>query len=157
VVAAQDQRSHAILETLEDRFGGSRAGFGYLVEESGVGVTGLLGFGDFDKDVTAVGHPMPQRGKARLQAGDTDCRRTHIDASAGGAQIEWNAEDADSPGGERLCAAVAIFGWKGGVSDYLWNLNLGAFACHGTPLLWCVNHPGIFFAERKTADAPTGY
>ena len=106
MVAAEQQRRHALFQRLDDGLGGARAGIGNLLEVAGVFIAGGLGFGNLDADVAAVGDLVAKRLKTRLKAGDAHCRGAHVYAAAAGAQVERNADDADAARGLALRAAA---------------------------------------------------
>ena len=96
----------ALFERLDHQFGGFDAGLADLLQVSRVLLAGLLGFGDGDADVAAIGDDVAQRFKMRLEAGDAHGGGAHVHAAARLAEVERNADDADLARRQRLHAGV---------------------------------------------------
>ncbi len=106
MVATQHQRGHTVAEGTDDGTRGLVAGFGDLVEKTGMYVAGAAGFGNFYGHIAAVGDLVAERFEPRFQTGDAYCRGAHVDSSPAGAEVERDADDTDAP--RRQCLGSTL-------------------------------------------------
>ena len=78
VVAAQQQRRHAIFQGLDHCLGGAPAGLGNLLEVARIFVAGELGFGDLDANVAAVDDLVAQGFQAGFQSSHAHRGGPHV-------------------------------------------------------------------------------
>src|SRR5438309_2200049 len=104
VIASQEQRYFARLEAFENQFGALGTGCGDFLQIFCVGGAFFLLLRDSDRDIAAVLDDVADSLETSFESGDTDGRRTHVDASARLAEVEWDADDTNllgSDGAER--------------------------------------------------------
>ncbi len=100
MISAERERDFAGLESLYHQLGVLGAGGGDFFQVFGVGGAFFLLLGNGDGDVAAVFDFVAEGFEAGFESGDADGGRSHIDAAAGLAEIEGNADDADFAGSD---------------------------------------------------------
>ncbi len=108
VIAAEDERNFAGFERLQHQVGALGAGGGDFLEVLGVGCAFFFLLGDGDGDVAGVFDNVADGFEARFESGDADGGRTHVNAAAGLAEVERNADHADLAWGDAAERRVAL-------------------------------------------------
>src|SRR6201987_1894984 len=116
VIAAEEQGNGARLEAFENQFRALGTGRGNFLQILGVGGAFLLLLRDCDRDVAAILDDVADSLETSFESGDTDSRRTHVDASARLPEVEWDADDANLLW--RDAAERCVWCWRHEVSSF---------------------------------------
>src|SRR2546421_5256245 len=81
IIATDHQRHHSLLKALQYQLGLFHAGGGNLFQILGARVAFLLHLGDSDIYISCIFYTMSEGLQARFEAGNADCRWTHIYAT----------------------------------------------------------------------------
>ena len=100
MIAAEDERNFAGFERLQYQVGALGAGGGDFLEIFGVGRAFFFLLRDGDGDVARVFDNVPDGFEAGFESGDADGGRPHVNAAAGLAEVERNADHADLARGD---------------------------------------------------------
>src|ERR1700740_3034959 len=110
VIAAEDERNGAGLETFEDQFGAFGAGCGDFLQIFGMGGAFLLLLGDGDGDVSAVLDDVADGSEGGFESGDADSGRAHVASPPRLAEIERDSDDANLLGSDGTEGCVGCWG-----------------------------------------------
>lgn len=99
VVAAEHERNARRGQRKADLLGCLAADRGNFPEVAISAVAETLGFGDGDGEISGVFDAEVKQAETLLQFGGADGGGAHIDAAAGLAEVEGNADDADGTAG----------------------------------------------------------
>src|SRR3979411_948452 len=94
MIAAQDEGNFAHFERLQYQVGTLDASGGDFLEVFGVGGAFFFLFRDGDGDVARIFDNVPDGFEAGFESGDADGGRSHVNAAAGLAKVERNADHA---------------------------------------------------------------
>src|ERR1700726_3746349 len=100
MIAAEDERNFAGFERLQYQVGALDAGGGDFLEVFGVGRAFFFLFRDGYGDVASIFDNVPDGFEAGFESGDADGGRPHVNAAAGLAEVERNADYADLTRGD---------------------------------------------------------
>src|SRR5882762_6725126 len=95
MIAAEDERNFAGFERLQYQIGALDAGGGDFLEIFGVDGAFFFLLGDGYSDVAGIFDYVSNRFEAGFESGDADGGRPHINAAAGLAKVERNADHTD--------------------------------------------------------------
>jgi hypothetical protein len=100
MIAAEDERNLAGFERLQNEVRAFYARGSDFLEVFGIRHAFFFLFGDGDGDVAGVFDNVANGFEAGFESGDADGGRTHVNAAAGLAEVERNANHADLARGD---------------------------------------------------------
>lgn len=106
VVAAEDEGEAAGVENFANGFRECAVDGEDGVDEAQVGASAGDGFGDGDGQVAEVLDIVAESGEACVDTCDAQGGGSHVYAAAARTEVEWDADDADALGQERMHALI---------------------------------------------------
>ena len=95
VIAAEDERRSPLSQAPLDLLAQLLARGEHRLLVAQLAGSDLLRLGDLDVDVAEIDDLVAERFEARLEVGDANRGRPHVDAAAAGAEVDGNANDFD--------------------------------------------------------------